>query len=195
MKVGREELRQVLAECSPSEIVVWLALKIQASRQRTENGKVRVIGKRIASDCRRSWRQVRTVMAGLREKGVIAYASLHENTEFGIELAVSPTTDANHIRVPYDFVWRGHAEAVGSALPTLLALKAAVIGKEPVTNMLVKTIASRTRRSERAIKANLKCLAKRHHVMECKMNGRVVRLVSLLPVMSEVYGELNQYDT
>jgi hypothetical protein len=195
VKVGREKLRQILAECSTSELVVWLALKIQVSRQRAKDGKVLVIGRSIAGDCRRSWRQVRTVMAGLREKGMIAYASLHEHTQFEIELASSPTANANHIRVPYDFVWGGHAEAVGSALPTLLALKAACIGKKPVTNILVKTIASRTYRSERAVKADLKYLAERHHVRECKTNGRVVRLVSLLPVTSEVYGEPNQHDT
>ena len=188
-KVGREELRQVLAKCEPGEVLVWLALQIQASRQRAVDGKVLIVGSSIARDCRLSWRHVRTLMERLRDKGVIAYSVLRENAESEVTLSISPTANANHIRLPYDFVWAGHAEALGCALPTLLTLKAAAIGKEPITNILVKTIASRTHRSERAIKADLKLLGERHHVRECRTGGRRARLVSLMPVRSEVFGK------
>ncbi len=188
-KVGREELRQVLAMCEPGEVLVWLTLKIQASMQRATNGRVQVVGDSIARDCRLSWRHTRTLMEGLRDKGVIAYSTLRENAKSEVTLAVSTTTNASHIRVPYDFVWAGHAEALGCALPTLLTLKAAAIGKEPVTNILVKTIASRNHRSERAIKADLRLLGERRHVRECRLGGRRGRLVSLMPVGSEVFGK------
>jgi hypothetical protein len=169
--------------------VAWLALKIQASRQRAVDGKVLIVGSSIARDCRLSWRQVRTVMGRLRDKGLIAYSILREEKEFDVVVALSPATNDSYIRVPYDFVWGGHAAALGGALPTLLALKGAAMGKEPVTNILTKTLVSRARRTERAVKADLNRLTERRHVRECRVGGRLVRLVSLMPVTSEVYGE------
>ncbi len=180
--IGRQELAQVLTQCDHTEILVWLTLKARACIRKASDGRFTISGDSIARTCERTWRQVRTVMESLRTKGLIAWGKMSEKAEFEVRIVVSKESRLSHIRVPLDFIWQGHAVEAGSALPTLLALKSAAMGKDPITNIRLERIATRVGRSDRAVKDDIKRLVQLRHVKEHHDSRCTVRLVSLIPV-------------
>lgn len=180
-RVGRTELAEVLAKCDASEVLVWLVLKAEVAKQRTGDGRLAVTGNSVARNCGCQWRHVRRIMENLKAMGFIDWDRLSEKTPSHI--TVTPLAKTDYMKVPMDFVWKGHARKTGTALPTLLALKSAVMPSRPATTASIERIAGRVGRSPRAVSDEVKRLTKMGHLMRCETNGRKLIFTSLMPVI------------
>jgi len=180
-RVGRRELAEVLAKCNASEMLVWMVLKAEVARQRAGDGRLVVTGNSVARNCGCQWRHVRRIMERLRAMGLIDWDRLSEKTPS--QITVTPLAKTDYVKVPMDFVWKGHAKKTGTALPTLLALKRAVMPSRPATTASIERIADRVGKSPRAVSDDIKRLAKMGHLMQCETNGRKLIFTSLMPVI------------
>jgi len=181
--LDRNELSRVVAQCSRAELLVWLVLKAEQMRAKGADGVFSVIGHSIALNVGLCWRSVRSALKGLSEKALIQVGRMTEWCPF--EVSVPLLGAMNYIKVPYDFVWKGHAVRAGTALPVLLVLKACTTPAYPGARVRVETIAQRTGRSSNQVMKDLRKLVLLGHVYEYRAGRALQRLVRLVPGESE----------
>ena len=181
--LDRDELSRVVARCSRAELLVWLVLKAEQMRVKGADGVFSVVGHSIALNAGLCWRSVRSALEGLSEKALIQVGMMKEWCPF--EVGVPPLYTMNYIKVPYDFVWKGHAARAGTALPVLLVLKACTTPVYPGARVRVETIAQRAGRNRSQVGKDIKKLVSLGHVYEYRAGRALQRLVRLVPEDSE----------